>query len=76
MMLSAHLVGKSPMPWIIRGKAGQIFSMSFERVRGVQQSRRSRRRGDPKITLRHRRHTWASNCHASIKIFEVEYWCL
>ena len=40
-----------------RGKAGQMFSVSFAGVLGLQTSRRFKRRGDPKTMLLHRRDT-------------------
>ena len=48
-----------------RGNAGQTSSVSLAGVLVVQTSCRWRRRGDPKTTFRHRRHTWARFCHAS-----------
>src|SRR6266403_5250171 len=49
-----------------RSKAGQMSSASIVRCPGTQTSRRLRRRGDPKTTFLHRRHTCTSDCHASI----------
>ena len=49
---------------------GQISSVSRTGVLAVQRSRSSRRRGDLKITLRHRRQTCTNDCHQSIAVFE------
>ena len=60
-MLSKPFVWQSRSR-MTRGKSGQTFTLSLC-VPGAQKSWRSRQRGDPKITLRHRRHTCASDCH-------------
>ena len=49
------------------GKGGQIFSDLPVGVLPVQTSRRSRRRGDPNTTCRHRRHTCVSVFHLHVK---------
>ena len=64
-VVHALLLG-SALSRMRRGKDGQTSSVSLAGVLGVQTSRRLRRRGDPKTTLRHRRHTCTSVCHASI----------
>jgi hypothetical protein len=48
------------------GKIGQTHNISLEDVLLVQTSRRSRRSGDPRTTLRHLRHTCVSVHHGSI----------
>ena len=52
------------------GNAGQTSSVSLAGVLAVQTSCRSRRCGDLKTALRHRRWTCTSICHASISFFE------
>ena len=49
------------------GKSGQASSVFLTGVLRVHQSRRSRRRGDPKTTFRHFRHTCTSACQASVR---------
>ena len=58
---------------MMRGKGGQTSNVSRTGVMAVQQSRRWRRRGDLKTTLRHRRQTCTSDCHQSISVFESWY---
>ena len=60
--LSISSVGPA-MSSTTRGKGGQISSVSRTGVLGVQRSRNLRRRGDLKITFRHRRQTCTSDCH-------------
>src|SRR6267142_3780969 len=50
------------------GKGGQISSDVLVGVLSVQTICRSRRRGDPKITHRHLRHTCISACHLQVYI--------
>ena len=50
------------------GSGGQICSNLLVGVVLVQASRRSRRRGDPKTTCRHRRHTFVSVFHLRVKL--------
>ena len=49
------------------GKGGQISSNFIVGVVGPQTSRKSRRRGDPKTTCRHRRHTRVSLFHLHVR---------
>ena len=64
-MLSTFSIGWSISQRMTRGKAGQISSVFLAGVLAEHTSCRSRRRGDPKTTIRHRRHTCTSVCHAS-----------
>src|SRR6267142_2919616 len=50
------------------GNGGQISSDAIVGVLSVQTSRRSRRRGDPKITHLHLRHTCIIACHLQVYI--------
>ena len=49
----------------IGSKSGQTFNVSLTGVPALQTSRSFKRRGDPKTTLRHCRHTCTSVCQAS-----------
>jgi hypothetical protein len=49
------------------GKGGQMSSDLLAGVLSEQNSRRSRRRGDPKIVCRHLRHTCISVVHGHMK---------
>jgi hypothetical protein len=51
---------------ILIGKGGQISSNILVGFVGVQRTRRRRRRGDPRIIYRHRRHTW-------VRIFQLRF---
>lgn len=64
MMLSTPSVSTKSSK-MSRSIAGQTSSMSLTGVLAVQWSCKFKRRGDSKITLRHRRHTWTSDCHES-----------
>jgi hypothetical protein len=64
-------VPDNPIPLTMRGKAGQMSSVYLAGVLGVQTSRRSRRRGDPKTRLLHLRHTCTSVCH-SISVLTLD----
>src|SRR6266850_7506891 len=50
------------------GKGGQISSDVLAGVLSVQTSCRFRRRGDPKITHLHLRHTCISACHLQVSV--------
>ena len=52
-----------------RGKGGQTSSVSLAGVLFEQTRHRLSRRGDPKTTLRQRRHTCTSVCHSSKSTF-------
>src|SRR5712691_2656340 len=54
------------------GKGGQISSNLLTGVVLVQRSRKSRRRGDPKTTCRHRRHTCVSGFHLHVKLIRLK----
>ena len=54
--------------YTVIGKGGQISSNLLTGVVLVQTSRKARRRGDPKTTCRHRRHTCVSGLHLHVEL--------
>ncbi|KAI0295423.1 hypothetical protein B0F90DRAFT_1750815 [Multifurca ochricompacta] len=53
---------------MLMGSAGQQSRVLRTGVPYVQKSRKSRRRGDAKITHRHLLHTCTSLCHSHVSI--------
>ena len=54
--------------YTVIGKGGQISSNPLTGVVLLQRSRKFRRRGEPKTTCRHRRHTCVSGFHLHVKL--------
>ena len=63
MMLSVFI-----SPSITRGKAGQMSDLSFTGLLDKQYSHRFRQHGGIKTRFLHLRHTWISDCHASVSL--------